>query len=75
MTQPERSTHLYEDYIPPADVSHIRRKWLDIPYASLSPSQNLDIYLPDEGDGPFPVIVYLHGGAFSIGDKRSYNFV
>jgi acetyl esterase/lipase len=70
MTQPERSTRLYEDYIPPADVSHIRRKWLDIPYTSLSPSQNLDIYLPDDGDGPFPVIVYLHGGAFSIGDKR-----
>ena len=70
MTQSERSTQIYEDYIPPADVSHIRRKWLDIPYASLSPSQNLDIYLPDEGNGTFPVIVYLHGGAFSIGDKR-----
>ena len=70
MTQPEQSTQVYEDYIPPADVSHIRRKWLDIPYASLSPSQNLDIYLPDEGNGSFPVIIYLHGGAFSIGDKR-----
>jgi len=70
MTQPERSSRLYEDYIPPADVSHIRRKWLDIPYAGLSPSQNLDIYLPDEGNGAFPTIVYLHGGAFSIGDKR-----
>jgi len=70
MTQPERSTQIYEDYIPPADVSHIRRKWLDIPYASISPSQSLDIYLPDEGNNTFPVIVYLHGGAFSIGDKR-----
>lgn len=70
MKQPEQSTHLYEDFIPPADVSHIRRKWLDIPYASLSPSQNLDIYLPDDGVGSFPVILYLHGGAFSIGDKR-----
>jgi len=70
MTQPEQYTHIFEDYIPPADVSHIRRKWLDIPYASISPSQNLDIYLPDEGDSAFPVIIYLHGGAFSIGDKR-----
>ena len=70
MTQPEQSTHVDEDYIPPADVSHIHRKWLDIPYARLSPSQNLDIYLPDEDNGPFPIIVYLHGGAFSIGDKR-----
>ena len=70
MAQAEKFEHVDEDYIPPADVSHIHRKWLDIPYARLSPSQNLDIYLPDDGDVPFPVIVYLHGGAFSIGDKR-----
>lgn len=56
--------------IPPADVSHINRKWLDLPYASLSPAQKLDIYLPDEGDGPFPVILHIHGGGFAIGDKR-----
>ena len=70
MTQPEQSTQIDENYIPPANVSHIRRKWLDLPYANLSPSQCLDIYLPDEGIGPFPVILYLHGGAFAIGDKR-----
>ena len=56
--------------IPQADVSHIRRKWLDLPYASISESQKLDIYLPHKGDGPFPVILHLHGGAFAIGDKR-----
>jgi len=55
--------------IPPADVSHIRRKWLDLPYAGVSPAQKLDIYLPDEGDGPFPVIVSIHGGAFMGCDK------
>jgi len=70
MTQPKHSTQMEENYIPPADVSGIRRKWLDLPYAALSPSQKLDIYLPDDVDGPFPVIVYLHGGAFAIGDKR-----
>jgi acetyl esterase/lipase len=58
-------------YVPPADVSHIRRKWLDLPYANISSAQNLDIYLPDEGEGPFPVILYIHGGAFAIGDKRN----
>src|SRR5512137_2443883 len=57
--------------VPPADVSHILRKWLDLPYASLSPAQELDIYLPDEGAGPFPVIFYIHGGAFALGDKRN----
>jgi acetyl esterase/lipase len=55
---------------PPADVSHIRRKWLDLPYAALSPSQKLDLYLPDEGSGPFAVILFIHGGAFAMCDKR-----
>jgi acetyl esterase/lipase len=55
--------------IPMADVSNFRRKWLDLPYANLSPAQKLDIYLPDEGDGPFPVILHIHGGGFEIGDK------
>lgn len=58
-----------QDLPPPADTSHIQRKFLDIPYASLSPAQKLDIYLPDEGDGPFPVIVSIHGGAFMGCDK------
>ena len=56
--------------IPTADVSHILRKWLDIPYAKLSPAQKLDIYIPDKGEGPFPVILFIHGGGFEIGDKR-----
>jgi acetyl esterase/lipase len=54
---------------PPANTDHVKRKFLDVPYASLSQSQKLDIYLPDEGKGPFPVIVWIHGGAFMGGDK------
>jgi len=61
--------------IPMADVSHIQRKWLDLPYASLSPAQKLDIYLPDEGDGPFPVLLHIHGGGFAIGDKRDIHIL
>ncbi len=56
--------------IPLADVSHFQRKWLDLPYASLSPAQKLDIYLPEAGEGPFPVIMHIHGGGFEVGDKR-----
>ena len=52
-----------------ADTSHVKRKYLDIPYATLSPSQKLDVYLPDEGEGLFPVILSLHGGAFMGCDK------
>ena len=35
-----------------------------------SPAQKLDIYLPETGDGPFPVLFYMHGGGFRMGDKR-----
>jgi acetyl esterase/lipase len=57
-------------HIPDADISFVRRKFLDIPYADLSPAQKLDIYLPDSGNGPFPLLLQVHGGAFAIGDKR-----
>ena len=47
----------------------ITRKWMDIPYANESQFQKLDVYLPEEGKGPFPVILSIHGGAFKAGDK------
>lgn len=65
---PERH-YAVQEAPPLADTRHIKRKFLDIPYAHLSPAQKLDIYLPDEGEGPFPVIVSLHGGAFMGCDK------
>ena len=57
------------DLPPPADTGHIKRRFLDLVYAGLSPAQRLDLYLPDGGDGPFPVIVSIHGGAFMGCDK------
>jgi acetyl esterase/lipase len=64
-----------QEATPPADTSHIGRKFLDIPYASLSEAQKLDIYLPDEGEGPFPVIVSIHGGAFMGCDKADMQVI
>lgn len=58
-----------QEAAPPANTDHIKRKFLDIPYATLSPAQKLDIYLPEDGDGPFPVILSIHGGAFMGCDK------
>jgi hypothetical protein len=52
------------------DISSISRKYLDLSYAEQSNAQKLDIYLPEEGKGPFPVILSVHGGAFLGGDKR-----
>lgn len=52
-----------------ANTDYIKRKWIDIEYATQSQAQKLDIYLPDEGDGSYPVILSIHGGAFKSGDK------
>lgn len=57
------------------DIAGIARKWLDVPYGTKSPAQALDIYLPAEGDGPFPVYVFVHGGAFLFGDKQDVQFL
>lgn len=51
-----------------ANTTDIRIKLLDLPYASASSAQMLDIYLPDNGQGPFSVILQIHGGAFVEGD-------
>lgn len=40
----------------------------DVAYASTSSSQKMDIYIP-EGEGPFPAVILIHGGAFKAGDK------
>jgi acetyl esterase/lipase len=60
----------------PPDLS---RQWpnveatYDVPYAGTdNPRQRLDLYLPKErrGDGPLPLVVFIHGGAWRAGDKR-----
>ena len=58
-----------QDTPPVANTDHVKRKFLDIPYANLSPAEKLDMYLPDEDEGAFPVIVSIHGGAFMGWDK------
>ena len=55
---------------PMADISWVKRKFLDIPYGKESPRQCFDLYLPDEGDEPFPLFIHIHGGGFAFGDKR-----
>lgn len=47
---------------------------LDIQYVSTDGAdpelQQLDVYIP-EGPGPFPVLLYIHGGGWQNGDKRT----
>ncbi len=51
------------------DCSQIKYHFLDVHYGCL-PEQKLDIYLPDQVDGPFPLLIYVHGGGWMIGTKR-----
>ncbi|MEY8284269.1 alpha/beta hydrolase [Lachnospiraceae bacterium 50-23] len=45
------------------------REYRDIAYDTLSQSQKFDLYLPETGEGPFPLIMFIHGGGWFAGDK------
>jgi acetyl esterase/lipase len=39
------------------------------------PQQRLDVYVPESAAGPWPVVVFWHGGRWRYGDKTDYRFV
>jgi len=43
----------------------------DLAYADKSPFQKLDLYLPAPGNAPSPLVIWIHGGGFTVGDKSS----
>lgn len=44
----------------------------DVVYAKVGEADlKLDVAFPDEGDGPFPGVVIIHGGAWRAGNKSS----
>jgi acetyl esterase/lipase len=43
---------------------------VDLAYATRSTQHKLDLHLPTVGKAPFPVVVWIHGGAWLNGDKR-----
>jgi acetyl esterase/lipase len=42
----------------------------DLAYATASQMQRLDVYTPEAGILPHPVVVIIHGGGWTMGDKR-----
>ena len=51
------------------DPATIPNRITDIRYGTLE-TQLLDLYYPDAGEGPFPVIFYVHGGGWILGGRR-----
>lgn len=41
----------------------------NLAYGTASDRQVIDLYLPEGATGPVPVVVWVHGGAFRMGDK------
>mgnify|MGYP003819365573 CR=1 FL=1 len=52
-------------------VDKFKNAFLDIPYGDIFNKQKLDIFLPENEKDPFPIIIFIHGGAFKKGDKRN----
>lgn len=46
------------------------RVYRDLRYDNKSEKQTLDLYLPSGLKGPYPLIIYIHGGAWEFGDKN-----
>ena len=45
--------------------------YADLPYASKSEFEKLDLYLPTKRTGKIPVVIWIHGGGCTVGDKTS----
>ena len=43
----------------------------DLAYAETSPAEKLDLYLPKSSGSVVPLVIWIHGGGFRVGDKRS----
>lgn len=57
------------------DVTRITHKYLDVPYADISEAQKMDIFLPEDWQPKYPVIINIHGGAFFGCDKMDNQLV
>jgi acetyl esterase/lipase len=50
----------------------LAQDYKDLVYATTSPAQKLDLYLPTTGSPPYPVLIWIHGGGWISGDKAEF---
>jgi acetyl esterase/lipase len=55
----------------PANRIGPRPTFADLAYANKSPAEKLDLYLPPPSGAPAPLVIWIHGGGFMVGDKKS----
>lgn len=53
------------------DHPELKRKFLGIEYAHRTPFEKMDLYLPEQDEGPYPVIIDVHGGGWFYGSRSS----
>lgn len=54
----------------PAAPGAIVRTRENVPYATIHGAQRLDLYLPASGAGPYPLVVWVHGGGWQGGTRQ-----
>jgi acetyl esterase/lipase len=67
---PDTSAPAFSVAVAPAGPP-LEATFADLSYADKSPLQKLDLYLPAPERGPAPLVIWIHGGALRVGDKRS----
>ena len=56
---------------PEMDITQFHKTALDLKYADESENQILDIFYPEDGEGPYPLVIVFHGGAFCGGAQEN----
>lgn len=51
--------------------AYVKRQYPLVRYASKTVFELMDIFLPEEGEGPFPVVIDIHGGGYFYGCRSS----
>jgi acetyl esterase/lipase len=73
LTRADRITGITSDYSDTPKMEEVASIRRDVPYCEGGPQQSMDIYLPKTPDTSIlhPVVFYIHGGGWSVGDKKN----